>query len=240
MPPPTDPDHHLELPPAHLVLMPERAVFEPASHTLFVADIHLGKAAVFRARGIPVPHGTSGTTLERISQAVARSGATRLVVLGDFLHAKESQARSTMAALAAWRSAHAGLSCLVVEGNHDRHAGQVQSAFGFETLGGPYVAGALRCVHDPADAPVPGLWTLAGHVHPVVRLRGRHDSLRMPCFWLRDRVLTLPAFGEFTGGFELVPGAQDRVFVVGEQVVALPAAPHRSSRKPIAVRNTSK
>jgi len=219
---PDHPDHVLDLPPTQVRLMPERAVFEPASGTLFVADVHLGKAAVFRARGIPVPHGTSGETLGRLAAAVARSGATRLVVLGDFLHAKESQSASTLAALAAWRDAHPHLDCAVVEGNHDRHAGQVQAAFGFHTLDGPWVSGALRGVHDPAEASVPGLWTLAGHVHPVVRLRGRHDTLRVPCFWLNDHVLTLPAFGAFTGGFEPSLGDVDQVFVVGDRVSPLP------------------
>jgi len=219
---PDHPDHVLDLPPTQVWLMPERAVFEPASGTLFVADVHLGKAAVFRARGIPVPHGTSGETLDRLATAVTRSRATRLVVLGDFLHARESQSSTTMAALAAWRDAHPHLDCVVVEGNHDRHAGQVQATFGFRTLDGPWVSGALRGVHDPAEASVPGLWTLAGHVHPVVRLRGRHDTLRVPCFWLDERVLTLPAFGAFTGGFEPSLGDTDQVFVVGDRVSPLP------------------
>jgi len=222
---PDSPDLPLDLAPAQVRLMPERAVFEPASGTLFVADVHLGKAAVFRARGIPVPHGTSGETLDRLAAAVARCGATRLVVLGDFLHAKESRSASTMASLAAWRDAHPHLDCVVVEGNHDRHAGQVQATFGFRTLDGPWVAGALRGVHDPAEASVPGLWTLAGHVHPVVRLRGRHDRLRLPCFWLRDRVLTLPAFGAFTGGHEVALAEGDAVFVAGERVLPLRPAP---------------
>src|SRR4051812_132134 len=125
MPLPTDLDLAVPLGDAHLVLMPERAVYEPASGTLFVADLHLGKSAVFRARGLPVPHGTSQATLDRLAAAVARSGAVRLVVLGDFLHARESQAATTLAALAAWRAAHPALEALVVEGNHDRHAGQV-------------------------------------------------------------------------------------------------------------------
>lgn len=41
-------------------LLPERAAWWPAARTLFVADAHLGKAAVFRARGLPVPEATTG------------------------------------------------------------------------------------------------------------------------------------------------------------------------------------
>ena len=41
-----------------LALLPERAVWREDTRTLFVADVHIGKAAHFRAsRGVPVPAG---------------------------------------------------------------------------------------------------------------------------------------------------------------------------------------
>ena len=40
---------------ADVVLLPGRAALLPASRTLLVSDIHLGKAATFRQAGIPVP-----------------------------------------------------------------------------------------------------------------------------------------------------------------------------------------
>jgi DNA ligase-associated metallophosphoesterase len=236
------PDHWLTLParegepapPLRLRLMPERAAYDPASATLFVADVHIGKAAVFRARGLPVPRGTTRATLERLSQAVHRSGASRLVVLGDFLHARESQAAGTLAALSDWRARHAALECLVVEGNHDRHAGRVQEDLGIRTLDGPYLHGGLRGVHEPDDdaddpgtAGPPARLTLAGHVHPVVHLGGRLDRLRLPCFWLRGAVLTLPAFGEFTGGHRVDrrDPLPQHFFVVSDTVRPLPMTP---------------
>lgn len=224
-----DGDHVLRWPASEgsvltLWLMPERAVFEPVSRTLFVADMHLGKAAVFRARGLPVPRGTSTATLARLSQALERTGAARLVVLGDFLHARESHAAGTLAALSAWRARHPALDCLVVEGNHDVHAGRVQASLGIEVRAEPYVCGLLRGVHAPPGGvsdSAPGVLTLAGHVHPVVTLRGRADSLRLPVFWLKGHVLTLPAFGEFTGGFEVaLSEQQDKcVFLIGARVL---------------------
>ena len=223
-------DHLLHWPDAaapaalRLRLLPERAVFEPEGRTLFIADLHLGKAAVFRARGLPVPEGSSRASLQRLSAAIERTGATRLVVLGDFLHAKESLADRTQQALREWRDRHAGLDCLIVEGNHDAHAGRVHASFGMRTLEGAYVGGGLRGVHDPAEArPADGGLTLAGHVHPVLRLSGRHDSLRLPCFWLCGSVLTLPAFGEFTGGFPVDRHArrEQQFFVVSDRVTRL-------------------
>src|SRR5512140_483642 len=68
-------------------LLAQRALFWPRERALFVADVHLGKAASFRAGGVPVPRGSTASDLERLSVLVARTGAQRLAVLGDFLHA---------------------------------------------------------------------------------------------------------------------------------------------------------
>ena len=210
---------------ATLRLMPERAAWCPQTDTLYVADLHIGKAATFRARGLPVPQGTTTETLARLSLALRRSGARQLVVLGDLLHARQSHAPATLSALARWREAHPALRCQVVMGNHDRHAGALDASLGFEVVAdrhlgthwiGVHEAQDAQCDTDPAT-PDPRL-VLAGHVHPVSWLSGRADRLRLPCFWLSGRVLTLPAFGAFTGGHCVdTPGS--RVFLVAERVV---------------------
>ena len=49
----------LDLGDGPLQLLPERAVWRPRERALFVADLHLGKAAAFRAFGAPAPTGAS-------------------------------------------------------------------------------------------------------------------------------------------------------------------------------------
>jgi DNA ligase-associated metallophosphoesterase len=223
--------------PLTLHLTPERAVHWPAEQTLFVADVHLGKAAVFRARGLPVPRGTTTSTLARLSQVLTRTGARRLIVLGDLLHARESHARGTMGALRTWRAAHPDLQCVVVQGNHDRHAGALAADLDFDVLDDAFIAPGLIGVHDAGDATAwlsqPGresLLALAGHEHPVVTLRDRLDQLRMPCFALRGGVMTLPSFGDFTGGHEVTRG-EARIFVAGHAVVPLQDPPGAAWQK---------
>lgn len=208
--------------PLALHLTPERAAFWPDRQTLFIADVHLGKAAVFRARGLPVPRGTTAATLERLSHVLQRTQARRLVVLGDFLHARESHAPGTMAVLRAWRQAHADLSCAIVQGNHDRHAGQLSADLDFEAIDTPYAVPGLLGVHDAAAAPAErdGTLVLCGHEHPVVVLRDKVDQIRLRCYALRGHVLTLPAFGSFTGG-QVVDLETARVFAVTDKVVPI-------------------
>lgn len=210
-------------------LLPERAAHAPGLATLLVADLHLGKAAVFRARGIPVPQGTTSETLHRLSAVLERTGVQRLVVLGDFLHARESHAAPTLDALARWRRRHRELHCTIVPGNHDRHAGTVEAEFGFHIEPDVWQADGLIGCHEPpsgAEHDMPGAASpliLAGHLHPVVVLRTRRERLRLPCFWLRGRVLTLPAFGAFTGGWEVDPRQGRAWAVTPEQVWPVPS-----------------
>ena len=45
------------------MLLAERALYWPRAATLFVADVHLGKAAAFRAGGVPLPRGATAADL---------------------------------------------------------------------------------------------------------------------------------------------------------------------------------
>ncbi|MFN7780785.1 MAG: phosphoesterase, partial [Betaproteobacteria bacterium] len=82
------------------------AALHVASRTLVVADAHFGKAAAFRARGVPVPQGTTTANLARLTTAIEAIRPRTLVFLGDLFHARESHAPATLAALAQWRAVH--------------------------------------------------------------------------------------------------------------------------------------
>lgn len=201
-----------------LTLLPERAVWWAAEKTVFIADPHFGKAAAFRFAGIPVPETSHDDDLERLSQILTMTGAERLVILGDFLHAKTGRNEGLFAALRAWRERHAAVEMVLVEGNHDRHAGGLPENLRITCVKGPWVLGAFHCRHEPQeDAGVP---VLAGHIHPAFRLSDRMGfSLRAPCFHFSPRVAILPAFGSFTGMHGIRPAADDRVFLVSADAV---------------------
>jgi uncharacterized protein len=204
-----------------LVLSAERAAFDPQLNSLFIADAHFGKDAVFRARGIPVPEGSTAQTLARIDALIGMHRPESIVFLGDLLHARESHAVSTLAALSEWRSRHPRMRLLLVEGNHDRHAGAPPAVLDVATAQEPYRWGPWALCHYPQV--VEGAYALAGHEHPVYRLATRLDRARLPCFRFGSRAGVLPAFGSFTGGFEVNETALgERIFVVaGDRVLAV-------------------
>jgi len=239
----THPDPREPLAPGHAAvewagervhLLPDKALWWPAGATLFVADVHLGKGATYRALGQPVPTGTTHDNLQRLSQALDGWGARRLVVLGDFLHAAQARTPPVLAALDAWRQRHRHTEMCVVRGNHDSHAGDPPAHLGMQVVEEPWLLGPFACCHHPQLHPTH--FVLAGHVHPVCRLWGPgRDRLRLPCFVHTPSGATLPAFGAFTGGHLHDPTHDTTAYAIGGgRVWRVPAAPpHRGRPYPI-------
>lgn len=202
-----------------VLLLAERALFRPRTGELLIADPHWGKAAAFRAAGVPVPGGTTTEGLERLSRALERTGAARLVILGDLFHARTSRQPATLDAVRAWRQRHAMLPVTLIRGNHDRHAGDPPGELGIDCCEAPCAAPPFLLAHHPFE-PADG-YVLAGHVHPSVTLRGvGRQRERLPCFHFGARVGVLPAFGAFTGTADVAVTPGDRVYVVaGDRVL---------------------
>jgi len=206
-----------------LELRGDATAYWPARATLVVADTHFGKAAAFRAGGVPVPERTTRHDLERLSRALAGTGALRLIVLGDLLHARAGRTREVCQAVAEWREAHADLDIVLVRGNHDRNAGDPPDSWDVSVVDGPASINGLTIAHEPPTTL--GEPTLCGHLHPAVVLEDRvtRSRVRLKCFWHDASVnaLVFPAFGSFTGAVPVTARRGDRVVVLAEGEAAL-------------------
>ena len=205
-----------------VILHPERALYWPAGATLFVADVHLGKAASFRASGVPLPRGSTQADLARLGSLIVGTGARRLVVLGDFLHARAGRVTALDASFKAWRASQAAVDLVLVRGNHDDRAGDPPSDWGVDVVAEPHLLAPFIACHVPMTPPTG--YALCGHLHPGVFLRGIADAERLPCFVLGMKRAILPAFGSFTGLATVVATPGERlVAVAGSRLFPLPA-----------------
>lgn len=202
-------------------LLAEHAAFLTKARCLVVSDLHLGKAATFRAHGLAVPEGDDSRDLHRLEQLVASTAAERLVIAGDLFHAP-SQAMDKVAGLFLTWAERCPAEITLVTGNHDQRALRGVD-LPFPRVDSLEVGGA-SIVHDPAEAK--SGFTLCGHLHPVIRIRdGRRTSIRSACFWLETNRLTLPSFGSFTGGQIIHPDPTDRIFIpIRDQVTEVPTS----------------
>jgi DNA ligase-associated metallophosphoesterase len=192
-------------------LLPEKALYWPARRMLVIADIHFGKAAAFRAQGVPVPRGTTSENLAALDALMAQYPTAEIMFLGDFLHARAAHAPATLAAMLAWRQRNGAVRLTLVRGNHDAAAGDPAAILAIDVVDEPHTVGAFSFCHHP-DVAGEG-YVLAGHVHPVYVLASRHDALRLPCFLAGPARMILPSFGAFTGGYAIAPIEGEHVFV---------------------------
>lgn len=198
-------------------MLPQRALYWPAQHMLIVADIHFGKAAAFRAKGVPVPRGTTTQNLQQLEQLMQQRKIDHILFLGDFLHAKASHAIATLNAMRIWRQKFPTLELTLVRGNHDQHAGDPPIDLNMHLVDEPHHVKPFAFCHHPDLSS--SAYVLAGHVHPVYRLTAGVDSLRLPCFVFSEKRGILPSFGAFTGGYEIRAEANERVFLAAEDAM---------------------
>jgi DNA ligase-associated metallophosphoesterase len=213
-----DGDLTIEVQRETLSLLPERAAFWHREQALLIADPHWGKAATFRAGGIPVPSGTTLEAITRLETIIQRTRAEKIYFLGDLLHAKAGRSKGMFDALFAWREARHDVEVVLVRGNHDRRAGDPPADLRFECVDAPWDKGPFILAHYPASDS--NGYVIAGHVHPGIRLYGRGGLReRLPCFVFGRDFAILPAFGDFTGLGDIEPAEDQAVYVVAEDRV---------------------
>lgn len=192
---------------ADILLLPGRAAYLPASATLLVADVHLGKAATFRNAGIPIPEGSAQADLARLERLVRDTACRRLIVLGDLFHARSGCTPAVFDEFAATRGRMPGVEVLLIAGNHDRAIGKIPSSLGIDSCLRTHDEPPFHFVHEPAtELPEPNrtCFTIAGHLHPTVAISSPSgDRITERCFAAEESTLVLPAFGSFTGGHRM-------------------------------------
>lgn len=198
-----------------MLALADKALYWERERTLFVADVHFGKAASFRAHAVAVPSGTTIHDLERLSALVALTGCQNITILGDMWHARQGLVDETVRVIREWRTANAGFEMRLVRGNHDRKCGALPAGLDIEEVDEPFSCDPFTLVHDPKSAE--GKYSLGGHIHPCVRLEGKgRQSTYLPCFTFGREVGILPGFGSFTGCGQVHPNSEDQVLVLAD------------------------
>jgi len=201
-----------------VLLLGDRALYRPSREALLIADLHLGKADLFRRAGIGLPRGGTAHDLARLDALLAARPVRTLWILGDVLHGAVFDA-AWRDYWQCWRERHARIDMVAVRGNHDR---ALSADFGLRDAGNRVVDEGFLLRHEPI--PDPALHVLCGHVHPQCELLGLRR--RFPAFWLREGMTVLPAFSHFTAGTTPMLASGERlVACVEHEAIALPPAP---------------
>jgi DNA ligase-associated metallophosphoesterase len=175
---------------------PTGALYHPGQRLLVVADLHFEKGSAFAERGVLLPPYDTRSTLKALALLIARYAPETVIALGDSLHDERADERLDRGDLAALRELQRGRDWIWVTGNHDPVVPQVLGGRVVDTL----VHGGVVFRHEAKGGSAA---EVAGHLHPVARIRLRGRSVRRRCFAVASKRCVLPAFGAYAGGLNV-------------------------------------
>jgi uncharacterized protein len=174
---------------------PAGALYWPEHGLLAVADLHFEKGSSFAARGQLVPPYDTAVTLAKLTQIVLHYAPRAVVALGDSFHDGGGPERLGASDRDSIAGLQRGRDWIWIIGNHDPEPSN--------GIGGAFHAelqiGALTFRHLPIGAN----GEICGHLHPAARIAHRGRSVRRRCFAADAQRIVMPAFGAYTGGFNV-------------------------------------
>lgn len=202
----------------NLVALRAGALWWPARETLIVSDIHFEKGSHFATKGVHLPPYDTRSTLKRLAALIATHQPKTVISLGDAFHDGEAEARMDDQDGVMLQSLIASTRWIWILGNHDpeppeRFAGAAERRVRI---------GRLIFRHEPDPRPEPG--EIAGHFHPVAKVRVETRLVRRRCFATDGERMIMPAFGAYAGGLNILDEAYDGMFQRGLAALMLGAA----------------
>jgi DNA ligase-associated metallophosphoesterase len=206
-------------------LLAEGAALLEDARALLVGDLHLGRDTARQRAGLALPSGSDADDVTRLERLVERVGPSRLVLLGDVVHARSAYGPALSRQLRRLGEL-AGVRVEALPGNHDRTLDRLAEGTGLHVrprrvrLAGAELTHAPRLRPPRSGAPL----RICAHLHPAVRLREGRATLRAPAFVLDAAQVVLPAFGATTAGAAVPPRPGRRRFAcTGTGVIEVPA-----------------
>jgi len=200
-----------------LQLHPTKAIYWQDQAILLIADLHLGKAAHFRKKGLAAPATVLQKNLSNLASLLNEFKPCKVLFLGDLFH---SSLNKVWEQFSLFLQNYPAISFELVQGNHDILPTQFYENAQLEVYTEPLIIEDFVFTHYPLEEVPDSLYNFYGHLHPGVVLSGfgGHET-RLACFHFGKTQCVLPAFGAFTGLLIVQPKIGDRVFVIAEETV---------------------
>jgi DNA ligase-associated metallophosphoesterase len=192
----------------------ERSLYWEIEQTLIISDVHLGKSNHFRKSGIALSLGAELSDLNKITELIQTHQPKRVVFLGDLFHSNHN---AQWDLFAVWIKQFNRVEFQLVLGNHDLLPEYVYNTTGLKCFDQVEING-IYLSHEPMEE-FEG-YNICGHIHPGIRLVGKaNQSVRIPCFLVKEDQMILPAFGSLTGLYIVDPKVDEIVFGIADSTL---------------------
>ncbi|KAF2511858.1 ligase-associated DNA damage response endonuclease PdeM [Flavobacterium foetidum] len=197
----------------NFILHPCGAAFWEEKKMLLISDLHLGKIAHFRKHGMAIPEKAVQQNFNRLKNVLELFDSEAIIFLGDLFH---STINTEWDFFAEWTKS-VTQQLILVEGNHDIISRKYYADLNIEIYSELIIEGFLL-THHPSKRE--NFFNLCGHIHPGIKLKGLgRQFLSLSCFFRKPYQMIFPAFGEFTGNFNLIPEENDKVYAIAKDEI---------------------
>lgn len=180
----------------HFTATSEGVLFHPETGIMIISDCHFGKTTHFRKHALPIPEMAMQRDFDRLKSISDHHKPSKLIFLGDLFH---SGSNREWEMLSEFLYTQIKLPRILVLGNHDILTLNAYENAGFE-LTESFTLGSISCTHEYKNLPINTKYAIAGHIHPGFKLKGKAKQLAtLPCFYVGQNELIMPAFGSLTG-----------------------------------------
>lgn len=174
----------------------ERTLFHKKTGSLILSDLHIGKAEHFRKNHLQIPGNIEARELLRLHRLFDYYQPDQLFLLGDIFHSSYNKAWLNFSKLLQTSGIQ---KKVLVQGNHDVLENSFYEEADLEVHSVFSFSHGIWMVHDAADFTGAGK-SISGHLHPGCYVQGRaRQRALLPCFFVGEQQLILPAFGSLTG-----------------------------------------
>lgn len=195
-----------------LYMLPQRALYIPHYSMLVISDWHIGKLGHFRKEGIFVPPMQLTDEFRRLDFLIADYNIKTVVFLGDLFH---STWNSEWEHLVQFMQERQEIHFMLTKGNHDLLAKEMLENSPLEVKEYLHLEEGIVLSHEPLVHLESYIYNIVGHIHPGYQIHGKgRQRYTFPCFVLENSVLTLPAFGKWTGLFLIDKKQENQLFII--------------------------
>jgi len=188
-----------------------KAVYWDDEKTLILADLHVGKVMHFRKNGSALPMKASSNNLVALIELINFYNAKKVIFLGDLFHSSFNLEWNE------WINFFnsSGLNFTLVIGNHDKETHIIKNIEKLNIVFQLELNGFLLSHHPKTKN---GYVNFCGHIHPSISLSLiGNRKIKLQCFSITKNQVVFPAFGKFTGSFEINKQDDMEYLIIGEK-----------------------
>ena len=201
----------IEINNSQFTLLYEKALYKIDEHLLIIADVHLGKASHFRKEGISIPAEAQSADYKNLEQLFKKILPQKVYFLGDLFHSTYNNDWQNFCNLI---RQFPQIQFTLIRGNHDIIDHKKFRDICIDVTDNIEDEGFVYS-HDALEPIANGKVNIVGHIHPGIVLSGAgRQNIKLPCFYITNSLVIVPAFGALTGLCSIDKMPHSRIYVV--------------------------